>query len=990
MKPTLDFITAGELDTEGNPVHGASRTASRRLHGIHDLEGDGSLRAVPGYSVRLVTTGMLADYSTGTVTATNGTKTITGSGTAFLANSFPGDIFTCEGTPYVIDEVTSDTVFSIKDEYEGTGGAGLSYTVTHRVWMLAPYVSTVGAVPALSDSLNLVSTTDGTFTNTEATPYGVALTPEMDIVPSSIGSSWANYISDTFTQIAIKFTLSAQKTVSGVWVKIQNSTRPSVSQYNVQIQTHNASLNKPTGTLVHANAYSSVGTYNNQIYASTHGDFFYPFQADITLSASTTYWVVIEAKNIPTTWNSTDQLSFACASAFKIDGTFVQCRRYDSSTSTWTSLESGKPYIAFFQHSDSAGNTYESADMDLGATPAADGTITISRAYPDVFESPFESENGTIINSKTLVSDTCTWELKGSASAGTAWASMTSVLAAGQTAMSKTVSTGGGSYFRYYRIKITMASHSTNDSTTPVVSAVSMSFPAAATSTSENTQFKMVGIGQKVYDNISTTATDRYNSAQAFIPTGRAAWTQYLRKFYFTTGTGPIMYWNGSDTDADAVANSTKEDGATAATDPPARASCLFLHNDRIFLTRNVVTKMYDGNATACTDTVLTDSGASFTTTGTKMIGWRLYPDTSTHPMYYRTITANDSTSATCSAGGLDDVNAGTDPYLIGRPYTKKWFYSEAEEPAHYPSAYVIGFGEDDGDNIVWSISFRGDAFCFCKNSIWTVEGYGPDTPWRKDKLFENVGLLAPRSLVKATDRMLWRSAEGIRSYGGGFAEPRVVSDRLRSILDDINPAHLNDMFGVVYDNKVLWSWATADSTINNITLIMDLDTGRFCTQAVGMYNPTVFTDDDGNNELLFWEPTSKAICKWGDGYSFAGGTQPIEWRTPYLTTSSPTEEAQFYALRVVVKSAAAVSLTAAVALTFSDSYTSVGEFDPIDTDVSARTGVSSSDMVYVLRLPETTRGTSLSVKLSAEVTDEFEIMHLEAITDPEEARTMR
>lgn len=71
-----------------------------------------------------------ANYGAGTVTTTNGSATVTGSGTAWLANVDAGMLFvTGAERLYVVKAVVSDTEITLSEPYEGTTGAGKNYTL---------------------------------------------------------------------------------------------------------------------------------------------------------------------------------------------------------------------------------------------------------------------------------------------------------------------------------------------------------------------------------------------------------------------------------------------------------------------------------------------------------------------------------------------------------------------------------------------------------------------------------------------------------------------------------------------------------------------------------------------------------------------------------------------------------------------------------------------------------------------------------------------
>ena len=68
------------------------------------------------------------DYTTGTVTATNGSETITGSGTTFTA-AMVGRFFNIGKWWYEISSVNSATSLTLVNYYQETTGAGQSYTI---------------------------------------------------------------------------------------------------------------------------------------------------------------------------------------------------------------------------------------------------------------------------------------------------------------------------------------------------------------------------------------------------------------------------------------------------------------------------------------------------------------------------------------------------------------------------------------------------------------------------------------------------------------------------------------------------------------------------------------------------------------------------------------------------------------------------------------------------------------------------------------------
>lgn len=94
----------------------------------------------------------LADYTTGTVALTNGSATVTGSGTAFLTTYLPsaGSVLNMNlylqvaspkgmNTWYKIDSITSDTVLTLVNTYQDPTTTGATFTIGQMPLLLEDY-----------------------------------------------------------------------------------------------------------------------------------------------------------------------------------------------------------------------------------------------------------------------------------------------------------------------------------------------------------------------------------------------------------------------------------------------------------------------------------------------------------------------------------------------------------------------------------------------------------------------------------------------------------------------------------------------------------------------------------------------------------------------------------------------------------------------------------------------------------------------------------
>lgn len=85
-----------------------------------------------------------ASYNTGTVTMTNGSRTVTGSGTTWTTNVDAGMLIQRGNERlYVVASVDSNTQITLTEAYEGVTGAGVSYTANniYKITTADPYVA---------------------------------------------------------------------------------------------------------------------------------------------------------------------------------------------------------------------------------------------------------------------------------------------------------------------------------------------------------------------------------------------------------------------------------------------------------------------------------------------------------------------------------------------------------------------------------------------------------------------------------------------------------------------------------------------------------------------------------------------------------------------------------------------------------------------------------------------------------------------------------
>ena len=111
----------------------------------------------------------MSQITVGTVTATNTSQTVTGSGTTWLTTVSANDLFVAQsdGVMYVVGSVDSDTQITLASNYAGVTGSGLTYVI-HVDF-------TAGGIPLMqSGDLETVAIYNYAVAALEGLPFGTA------------------------------------------------------------------------------------------------------------------------------------------------------------------------------------------------------------------------------------------------------------------------------------------------------------------------------------------------------------------------------------------------------------------------------------------------------------------------------------------------------------------------------------------------------------------------------------------------------------------------------------------------------------------------------------------------------------------------------------------------------------------------------------------------------------------------------------------------
>lgn len=171
----------------------------------------------------------IATYSTGTVTATTGSKTVIGSGTTFTSAMVGRKIrLGNEMAYYFIAAYVSTTEIILQNPYQGDGGFGLSYTIFKDEYRLAPDVDRSKLMRQIKNGIPLYSLSPKDFDTILPTPRSYA-NPNFEI---QIGTKL-----DTYTTGTVSATGTTITGASTSWTSVEGLGRMSPIRIGSDVYT---------------------------------------------------------------------------------------------------------------------------------------------------------------------------------------------------------------------------------------------------------------------------------------------------------------------------------------------------------------------------------------------------------------------------------------------------------------------------------------------------------------------------------------------------------------------------------------------------------------------------------------------------------------------------------------------------------------------------------------------------------------------------------
>jgi len=227
----------------------------------------------------------MSQYRTGTVSVTNGSATVTGSGTSWLTNVEAGDLFKVksENVIYTIASVNSNTQLTLSTNYAGSTASGLEYQI----------------VRDFTPNLSLPEVSPGDI------DWPVHLTQSLRKIDNAVGQNVNNTSSPTFSKITLASSLDNRGSTGLSYTTITSSaTAGDYTTYFINCASGQVTLTLPSASSYPRRIYNIIRVANsiyNCIIATTssqtiNGEYSWSLELygeGITVQSDGSNWIII-------------------------------------------------------------------------------------------------------------------------------------------------------------------------------------------------------------------------------------------------------------------------------------------------------------------------------------------------------------------------------------------------------------------------------------------------------------------------------------------------------------------------------------------------------------------------------------------------------------------------------------------------------------------------------------------------------------------------
>jgi hypothetical protein len=163
-------------------------------------------------------------------------------------------------------------------------------------------------------------------------------------------------------------------------------------------------------------------------------------------------------------------------------------------------------------------------------------------------------------------------------------------------------------------------------------------------------------------------------------------------------------------------------------------------------------------------------------------------------------------------------VNPSNEPSQI--------WWSESFYPEEWPAVNYWSISEGDGDRITNLMVFQDALLIFKNRSIHVLRGTNLND-FRLERLENNIGCVGAGAAKEFGGHIYFVGQNGLYVFNG-LKATNISEGKIFKLWDKVNLEHIDKAAVTVWNNKIWFSLPTSSSTINDLTIICDPNTGSF------------------------------------------------------------------------------------------------------------------------------------------------------------------
>lgn len=156
-------------------------------------------------------------------------------------------------------------------------------------------------------------------------------------------------------------------------------------------------------------------------------------------------------------------------------------------------------------------------------------------------------------------------------------------------------------------------------------------------------------------------------------------------------------------------------------------------------------------------------------------------------------------------------------------------YWSDDLNPENWTTSLDAGGLMDiptwDGGKCIGLSNLFDNVVIFKTYNIWKIFGTYP-REYEKVQVYSSTGAIAERSIVDAGTMAFFLAKDGIYIYNG--TQTQKISQKIKSIIENMNPSYAENAVGVYYKGKYLLAIPEGSSTVNNAVIEYDLQNQNF------------------------------------------------------------------------------------------------------------------------------------------------------------------